>query len=72
MAEQGDTVSASKLQKLRNQIRDICDDELLMMALDSSLQLACAGECQPNCLTNAHAPEFDFGQLNASAGTCPV
>ncbi|KAL1401899.1 hypothetical protein pipiens_006324 [Culex pipiens pipiens] len=27
MAEQGDTVSASKLQNLRNQIREICDDE---------------------------------------------
>ncbi|XP_039429506.1 gamma-tubulin complex component 5-like [Culex pipiens pallens] len=73
-----DTVSASKLQNLRNQIREICDDELLMMALDSSLQLACADndeddgeECKlpsapsPSCLTNAHSL---YTRLNSISG----
>lgn len=53
-----------KLQNLRNQIKEICDDELLMMALDSSLQLVCEDDDEEatssdkfskNPLTNAHS-----------------
>ncbi|XP_058822451.1 gamma-tubulin complex component 5 [Topomyia yanbarensis] len=59
-----DTVNTTKLQNLRNQIKEICDDEMLMMALDCSLQLACTDEqteaelqSEPNadCLTNAYS-----------------
>ncbi|XP_055614267.1 gamma-tubulin complex component 5 [Uranotaenia lowii] len=59
-----ETAATSKLQNLRNQIKEICDDELLMMALDSSLRLACADEDEElrlppepdeRCLTNAHS-----------------
>ncbi|XP_055641192.1 gamma-tubulin complex component 5 [Toxorhynchites rutilus septentrionalis] len=62
-----------KLQNLRNQIKEICDDELLMMALDSSLQLACeeddddgkvdtSEELSKNPLINAH---LLYGRLNS-------
>ncbi|XP_058447372.1 gamma-tubulin complex component 5 [Malaya genurostris] len=59
-----ETAKTSKLQNLRNQIKEICDDELLMMALDSSLRLACSEDeteaqlaSQPpvDCLTNAYS-----------------
>nr|XP_029727882.1 gamma-tubulin complex component 5-like [Aedes albopictus] len=61
-----DTASSSKLQNLQNQIKEICDDEVLMLALGSSLQLACTDDDEDeepdlpfetpiDCLTNAHA-----------------
>ncbi|XP_053692740.1 gamma-tubulin complex component 5 [Sabethes cyaneus] len=67
-----DTVCSMKLQNLRNQIKEICDDELFMMALDSSLRLACTvnDDSQPelmpdapaDCISNAY---FLYKRLNS-------
>ncbi|XP_055546235.1 gamma-tubulin complex component 5 isoform X2 [Wyeomyia smithii] len=60
-----ETVCTTKLQNLQNQMKEICDDELFMMALDSSLRLACGtvNDAHPellsngsiNCITNAYS-----------------
>lgn len=71
-----DTAATSKLQNLQNQIKEICDDEVLMLALGSSLQLACIDdqdddesnlptETSANCLTNANSL---YRRLNAISG----
>ncbi|XP_065094510.1 gamma-tubulin complex component 5-like [Ochlerotatus camptorhynchus] len=70
-----ETATTSKLQNLRNQIKEICDDELLMLALDSSLQLACTDDedeetnlpavPSSNCLTNAYSL---YRRLNSISG----